>query len=173
MPHEPLAIAHPTGQQWADKNDQLLHEYAAAHGLTAATPTKPRDEPGAPRHVPSPVEGVLLRDQTLVAVAECKCRDADTGMTREDCRRLGDTYLITASKLDTLCAAAYLLGVPGILLAELACGQCWVWVICDRRGALRIDYRVDVTTTRATSLGPETIARPNAFVPFSKGTRWR
>lgn len=152
---QPRAIDYAVGRAHDAKGVALMHAVAAMYGLELL-PT--------PRTELHPVDGYFVRNGHKLAVVEAKTR---VSHTREDLRRLGDTYLVTYAKLVDLAAIGGRERIDGLLVVELACQSRYLWHISDRTGTIIVPLTRRLTTTQATSITKDTIERWNAYVPFN------
>lgn len=156
----PLAIDNPIGQEH-DKNGRTLSEmFSKKFGWQVIQ---------GPATQPAPIDAILYSDNVMIGVLESRTRKTHS---HEAIQRMGDTYLITDSKLHELMEGGRLFGVPSYLIIQMACGTRWGWVIGNKRGEPNFTWEVRRTQTRATSLSTDQIVRANAYLPMSKGRKW-
>ena len=155
----PIAIHSAVGRNHELRGRTVLEAFAQAYGAEYAL-TNP--------DATAPVDGVLIRAGTIVAVVEVRTRST---YDYAKINAYGD-YLVTAQKLHNLVAAGGLLAAPSLLLIELSCGTRLWWRIGNADGTRCLEWAERTTTTRATSLGPETAIRRNAFLPITAAIHW-
>lgn len=160
---EPIAVHHPTGQYYDAKGRAAVREWAKARGEVVLFSHLER---------PAPVDGILysMEERAIVGVVEGRTRDEK--YTYDYLMQIGGTYLVTHRKLCDLAEAGRLLAVSSHLVVVLACGTRLHWTLANNRGVFVPDITTAETRTRATSLGPETTTRLNAFIPMSAAERW-
>lgn len=122
----------------------------------------------SPPDIPATLDAVYSRDGVLVAVVEAKTR------VSYDLPKIEGygSYLVTEDKLTTLLHTSKALGIPSFLLTELSDGARLFWPIGDAAGLPAISWNVASTRTQATSIGPETVVRRNAYLPMAEARRW-
>lgn len=155
----PRAIDTATGQAHERRGRHLLEAFASRMQCTFV-PTPPT--------VTAPVDGIFVRRGTIVAVAEAKTRSTYDLPTIQQY----GTYLVTADKLEQLVTAGGLLGVPSFLVLELSDAARWYWHVGTPHGVPAFAWPTRATSTQATSLGPETVTRVNAYLPLAIGVQW-
>jgi hypothetical protein len=154
-----LAIRTTTGQQHESRGRQLLDAFARyTHSSVLVT------DPAAP----AALDAVFCRDGVVVAVAEAKTR---VSYDYAAIQRFG-SYLVTAEKIDTLCYVGRALAVPAFLVVELSDGARLYWQLTDKDGDQRFLWPEAETRTQATSLGPVTVVRKNAYLPLDEAVVW-
>ena len=112
----------------------------------------------------TPIDALWVRRGVCVGCSEHKARS----WSREQMRKYGDTYLITAQKLADGMTMSRMLGVPfyvAIVLRPDAMG--YAWRITNERGELAFAWEEKVTTTQSTVEGG-LASRVNAYLPFSR-----
>jgi len=117
-----------------------------------------------PKHRPSAVDGVFMRQGALSAVVEVKTRN----LTREKLRNeYEDKWLITADKVDAGRTLSRLLRVPFVGLLYLIPDETLLVLrITDSMGQWVVDFDRRKTVTRKTINGGE-VERMNAFLPLA------
>jgi hypothetical protein len=157
-----LDILTPRGQQ------TLVDEAAAAAIWERANPgfayiTTPKD-------TASSIDAVLVRDGSIQAIAETKCR---YGLTLDQFRgAFGGEWLVTMDKLVSASRLAAGLCVPlygflyladeGVLLTQR---------ITDSTGQFVVRLRCENTATQKTVNGGS-VVRANAFIDMSQARQW-
>lgn len=155
-----LAITTTTGQGHERRGRALLYAFAAYTRSTAVV---------SPPDSPATLDAVYSRDGVLVAVAEAKTR----GGLYDFEKIVGfGSYLVTDEKLRALLEASRSFGVPSYLLTELSDGVRLYWPIGSPRGEPVTGWTVAASRTLATSVGPETVVRRNAYLPLAAAVRW-
>ena len=154
-----LAIATSVGQAHERRGRDLLDAFARYTRSTLIV-----SDPAST----AALDAVFHRDGVLVAVAEAKTR---ISYDLPAIQRFG-SYLITADKLDTLCYVGRALLVPAFLVTELSDGVRLYWQLTDKHGNQRFLWDEAETSTKATSIGPETVVRNNAYLPLDEGVIW-
>jgi len=154
-----LAITTTIGQAHEHRGRRLIRDFGTFTHSTAHY---------SPPDVPATLDAVYSRDGVLVAVVEAKTR------INYDLPKIASygSYLVTEDKLTTLLATSKALGVPSFLLTELSDGARLYWPIGDKAGLPVIGWTVASSRTLATSVGPETIVRRNAYLPMAEARRW-
>tara|TARA_B100001123_G_scaffold319340_1_gene357999 strand:- start:3084 stop:3569 length:486 start_codon:yes stop_codon:yes gene_type:complete len=105
------------------------------------------------------LDRLLVRDNTLVALAEIKSRN----LTRAQLDEYG-SYLVTARKLDDLAAAAALYACPAYLFVFLALDEDIIyWPVADASGRICVDHTRAHTETQK-SINGNTARRQNAYL---------
>lgn len=154
MPAPRLDVLTPRGRAATAAEAVLTAAVGAAYRATFVH---------TPPDGPARLDGAFVRGGTIAALAENKVRSD----TRAQFRLWGDTYLITASKIDDGVRAAATLGVPFVVCAYLVPdATVYVWRICDDSGKLTFDIARRATRTQATCNGGSAV-RVNAFLPFA------
>jgi len=159
-----LAVDSPIGAGHESAGTALLHEFARYTRTQGHV--SPRGNAARP-------DGIVTRNGVIVAVVEARRRP---GHTLEQLRAMPafpDQFLITASKLHAIIAGGGLFCVRSYLVLEFACKSRLYWQIGTPDGRPAVTIETARTVTRATSLSPETIARENAYIPFSEGKPWQ
>lgn len=155
----PLAIATQTGQRHEARGRALLKAFAERfRAQLVATPPD----------VTAPVDGLIVRDGVLVAVAEAKTR---TNYDLPAIQRFG-TYLVTAEKLQQLVRVGGLLGVPSFVVTELSDYSRLYWKVGGEHGQPLVTWEERETRTLATSIEATTVVRMNAFLPLTSAVQW-
>ena len=109
------------------------------------------------------VDGLMACNGQLRRVVECKVRNDSRALLEQ----WGDSYLITADKLEDGAHASRLLHVPFTLCAYLKPDEtAYWWRLTDATGAWAFPFERAVTVTRRTVNGG-TAARLNAFLPMT------
>lgn len=155
----PLAVDTATGRAWEVQGRALLDAFAA-YTDTALVVTPP--EYGAR------VDGLLVVEGRVVGVVEARVRTT----TLAALEALGGEYLITEAKLRAIVAVGRALAVPSYLVVAFGCGARWCWHVGDRTGRCLVGHTTRRSTTRATSVTPDTVERLNAYLPLISGWAW-
>jgi hypothetical protein len=153
------AIDFPIGREHEERGRGVLADFARYYGVNYVL-TNP--------NAPAPVDGILVQRGVVSAVIEVRTRSTyDYAKIKEY-----GSYLVTAQKLHNLMAAGAMLAAPSVLVIELSCGARLWWRIGDAEGKRCVEWTDRESRTRATSLGPETTVRVNAYLPLSAAVEW-
>jgi len=152
-----LDINTPKGQESLGHEHEARQQFLAAHPDCSYVET-PKNEPGI-------VDAVIVRNNEIIAVIECKARN----LTQSKLNEFG-TWLITWEKVQQGIKLGKDLCVPFIGFLWLIPEQTLLVIpISHKNGQLVNPITIEATTTQKTINGG-TVERNNAYIPI-KGAR--
>lgn len=153
---KPLAVHSASAKPFNDAERRLSAALATRYNATLM-------KTGAAH---APVDAVWVRHGVCVGCSEHKVRQ----ITRDEIRKMGDTYLITEQKLFDGIELSTKLGAAFYVAALLLPDQtAYVWKITDDHGVPQFTWAAALTTTQDTCEGG-TATRVNAYLPMAHAT---
>lgn len=114
-----------------------------------------------PKHMPAKVDGLIIRNNVLDAVYECKCRN----MSRKQLKDFG-SWLVTAQKIKDGIEVSKALCIPFLGFLYLIPDHIVLfWKITNSKGDLMFNIKQEMTMTQACVNGGQA-KRMNAFLPY-------
>lgn len=147
-----LDINTPRGQESLAQEQEML-EIIKRTAPTFEFAQTPKDQS-------ADVDGIVLKDRTLVAVFESKCRN----MSHSDLIGFGNEWLITYEKLVKGASIARAFQIPFVgYLFLIPDKKVLSIILCNKNGDLIPKIRVERTETQKTCNGGLT-TRTNAYI---------
>ena len=117
-----------------------------------------------PEDQPAAIDFLLVKNNTLKAIAEIKCRNH----TLQQIQGWGNTWLITHEKILQGAQLSKMLSVPYLgILYIIPNNLIYYWKITNEAGDYLFEFEVKKTQTQMTINGGK-IWRPNAYLPLEK-----
>ena len=149
-----LDIQTKKGQQSLRHEDRMLGSIKKKYNVDIIETDK--DSPAL-------CDGFMVRNGIITGVFESKCRNA----TVKDFQKWG-TWLVTYEKIDGLAWISHKLCVPALgFLYCIPDDVILMWLITNKEGDYKFEFRVEKTITQATINGGKA-ERENAYLPIGK-----
>ena len=147
-----LDVLTPRGQESVAQEIEQLEILARADAGVSFIHT--------PKEEPSDVDGFISRDGAVTGMFMSSCRQA----TRDQMRKWGDEFILTADKVVKATSLAKQLCMPVYAFVYLVPDKLvLVQTLVNKRGEVMPNLRIQRTETKATTNGGK-IVRSNAYI---------